>query len=332
MRPAAAVRSTCSSARPTAITTSTIGRSRVACLLDGADGAGALLAEGARRAADGGSSLSLIYVDVSLLTPLVCLDGFVWIPDPDAVEADVRGWLGELAMQYPQAEAVFLRGDPATEVAAWAESQRPEVLLVGRRGGRLRRLLLGDRSPACAEARAARLLRSAWTRQPGGHPPGLNAGRASRPLTQHCDRRARKIDRMVKLLNHQALLLGLDLRRSEPTGDVMFILDVPWREGRHGGRRPRRRRARAAGGVRRSPWPTTTTPASPPTSTPAIWSGPCAWAVRSRRAWSRSTAAESAAWRPPLAASATQGSATAAGRRGSRSTSSPATSRSGRGA
>ena len=147
MRPDAPVRSTCPSARPTAITTSTIGRSRVACLLDGADGAGAVLAEGARRATDGGSLLSMIYVDVSLLTPLVFFDGFVWIPHRDAVEADVRGWLGELAMQYPQAEAVFLRGDPATEVAAWAESRRLEVLLVGRRGGRLRRLLLGDPLP-----------------------------------------------------------------------------------------------------------------------------------------------------------------------------------------
>ena len=116
----------------------------VACLVDDSTAGREAVVVADRLVANAGR-LTLIVVDSTMTYPLVSAYGDVWVPDAEAIEREIRAWLGQLVGCRPGAEGVLLRGYPLAEVGCWAREHQPDLLVIpARPGGRLRRVLRGD--------------------------------------------------------------------------------------------------------------------------------------------------------------------------------------------
>jgi len=126
----------------------------VACYVDGSPRARRALEEARRRLAPGGR-LSVVYVDATLVAPLVSVEAVMCIWDPDEQRAALEAWLCEELRDVPGAVPVVLEGHPGEELCAWARAARPELILAARdgilgrllRGGVVRALLRGAPCP-----------------------------------------------------------------------------------------------------------------------------------------------------------------------------------------
>ena len=113
--------------------------SHIACCYDGSAASECAVAEGRRLRALGEGRLTVVHVyhDPTLY-------GGMSDPDLGVARDAARRWFDERAVDWPEAETVFLVGSADVEIDRWSVEAQPDLLVTGAHHGPAHRVVLGS--------------------------------------------------------------------------------------------------------------------------------------------------------------------------------------------
>lgn len=125
----------------------------IACCIDESEASAWALEEARRLHALGSGRLSVVHVAAEPL-----LYDAPMLVNIDDIRSRAAAWHAERVASAPGAQGVFLTGNPASAVCAWAEDARPDLLVVAPRHGLRERVILGSFSNYLMRHAAAPVL------------------------------------------------------------------------------------------------------------------------------------------------------------------------------